>query len=122
MLRTQEDTTGCNSWIATGTKKPLARHASNAERLSGKCENWCATGHKMTQWAIGVPMSEDEDDDEWDDIGESSHCHHQGITGTFCPLCKDTGFIHESVGVRRVWQEPVRSRAQNRLAQMAESV
>jgi hypothetical protein len=38
-------------------------------------------------------------------VGECSHCRHQGITGTLCPLCEDYGFIHESVGVRRCWQE-----------------
>jgi hypothetical protein len=60
----------------------------------------------MTQWATGAPISDDDDDDgEWDNVGECSHCQHQGITGTLCTLCEDYGFIHESVGVRRRWQE-----------------
>jgi hypothetical protein len=57
----------------------------------------------MTQWATSVPVS--DDDDEWDDWGECSNCQHQGISGTLCCMCEDTGFIHESLGVRRVWQE-----------------
>lgn len=69
----------------------------------------------MTRWAAATPVSEDEDDGEWDDWGKCSNCRHQGITGTRCPACEDTGFIHESVGVRRVWQTQVnREQALNR--------
>jgi hypothetical protein len=68
----------------------------------------------MTRWApqSGVPVSDDEDG-EWDDIGECSSCNHRGITGTRCPVCEDTGFIHESIGVRQVWQARVRASARN---------
>jgi hypothetical protein len=59
-----------------------------------------------------VTVSDDEDG-EWDDIGECANCRHQGITGTRCLVCEDTGFIHESVGVRQVWQERVRAAARN---------
>jgi hypothetical protein len=62
----------------------------------------------MTRWAASTPVSDDEDDGEWDDVGECSNCQHQGITGTRCPVCEDTGFIHESVGVRQVWQARLR--------------
>ncbi len=58
----------------------------------------------MTQWATSAPVS-DDDDDGWDDVGECSNCQHRGITGTLCALCEDTGFIHESIGVRQEWQE-----------------
>jgi hypothetical protein len=70
------------------------------------------SAHKMTRWAArsGVAVSDDEDG-EWDDIGECSSCQHRGITGTRCPICEDTGFIHESVGIRQVWRERVRASA-----------
>jgi hypothetical protein len=57
----------------------------------------------MTQWAAGVQVL--DDDHDWDDWGECSNWRHQGITGTLCSMCEDTGFIHESLGVQRVWQE-----------------
>jgi hypothetical protein len=77
----------------------------------------------MTRWASTnrVTVSDDEDG-EWDDIGECGNCDHQGITGTLCPLCEDTGFIHESIGVRRVWQERVRAAAQNVQERMTRSI
>jgi hypothetical protein len=66
-------------------------------------------------------VSNDEDG-KCDDVGECSHCNHQGITGTFCPLCKGTGFMHESLGVHQVWQENVWSTTCNRVAQMASNI
>jgi hypothetical protein len=70
--------------------------------------------HKMTRWASRnvSPVSDDEDG-EWDDVGECPHCRHQGISGTRCPSCEDSGFIHESIGVRQIWQERVRASVQD---------
>lgn len=74
----------------------------------------------MTLSAVqsSIPVSDDEDG-EWDDWGQCSNCQHRGITGTFCPGCEDTGFIHESVNERRVWQSRLRASAQNMREQMA---
>jgi hypothetical protein len=97
-----------NGWKGTVTREPLARHAqvgSTRKRSSA---------HKMTRWASQsrVTVSDDEDG-EWDDVGECSNCRHQGISGTRCPVCEDTGFIHESVGVRRVWRERIQAAARS---------
>jgi hypothetical protein len=54
-----------------------------------------------------VTISDDENG-EWDDIGECPNCDHQGITGTRCSGCEDTRFSQELVRVGRVWQERVR--------------
>jgi hypothetical protein len=74
----------------------------------------------MTLLAVqsSIPVSDDEDG-EWDDWGQCSNCQHRGITGTFCPGCEDTGFIHESVNERRVWQSRLRASAQNMRERMA---
>jgi hypothetical protein len=61
----------------------------------------------MTRWASATLVSEDDDDGEWDAHGQCANCDHCGITGTLCPTCKDTGFIHESRDVRRGWQARV---------------
>mgnify|MGYP000597636446 CR=1 FL=1 len=68
----------------------------------------------MTRWTSErqVTVSDDEDG-EWDDIGQCTSCNHQGITGTRCPVCEDTGFIHESVGVRQVWHDRFRAATRN---------
>jgi hypothetical protein len=71
-----------------------------------------ACAHKMACWASATRVTVDDDDDgEWgDDRGKCSSCDHwditpdRGITDALCPICKDTGFMHESIGVRRVWQ------------------
>jgi hypothetical protein len=96
-----------NGWKETVTREPLARYAlASSERRS--------SAHKMMRWTPENRVSvSDNEDGEWDDIGECANCRHQGITGTQCPVCEDTGLIHESVGVRQVWQERVQAAAQN---------
>jgi hypothetical protein len=56
------------------------------------------------RWASATPVSEDDDDGEWDDHGQCANCNHWGITWTLCPTCEDTRFIHESTGVGQVGQ------------------
>jgi hypothetical protein len=58
----------------------------------------------VTRWASATLVSEDDDNGEWDAHGQCANCDHGGITGTLCPTCEDTGFIHESRDVRRGWQ------------------
>jgi hypothetical protein len=81
--------------------------------------------NKMMRWASTALVSEVDDDGEWDDWddwddwgdwGECSSCNHWVITGTLCPICEDTGFINESIGVRRVCQARL---GQDRAARMS---
>jgi hypothetical protein len=62
------------------------------------------SAHKMTRWAPqnGVPVS-DDDDEAVEARGECPSCLHPGIVGTLCPVCEDTGFMHESRGRHRRW-------------------
>ena len=91
-----------------GRKEPLhdSRWRGTRLRAQGRL-----SAHKMMRWASGnrATVSNDEDNGEWDDIGQCPNCDHQGITGTRCPGCEDTGFIHESIGVRRVWPSRIRA-------------
>ena len=89
-----------------GWKEPLQesrwRGTRRASWLFGKMPERLSA-HKMMRWAAenGVAVSDDEDG-EYDDMGICSICNHRGMMGTYCPGCEDTGFIHESVRVRRV--------------------
>jgi hypothetical protein len=73
-----------------------------------------SNAHNMTLWnpENGVTVSDDEEG-EYDDMGVCSNCNHRGMTGTYCPGCEDTGFVHESVRVRRVWEGRVRTTTRN---------
>lgn len=53
----------------------------------------------MTRWALGskVTISDDEDG-KYDYIGVCLNCNHQGMMGTYCPGCEDTGSVH---GIRQ---------------------
>jgi hypothetical protein len=93
-----------------GRKGPLQESRWRGTRYTGWKEERGSSAHKMTLWApeSGVAVSDDEEG-EYDDMGVCSNCNHRGMTGTFCPGCEDTGFVHESVRVRRVWQGRVRA-------------
>jgi hypothetical protein len=59
----------------------------------------------MTRWASTTPVSDDEESGEREEWGECSNCLHRGLVGTQCPMCEETGFIHESRVERQRWQD-----------------
>jgi hypothetical protein len=92
--------TGMQDW-RNGWKEPFHKSRWRGTRRS----SWLfekmperRIAHKMTRWAAenGVAVSDDEDG-EYDDMGICFNYNHQGMTGTYCPGCEDTGFVHESV-------------------------
>jgi hypothetical protein len=70
---------------------------------------------------VEFPLSDDEDG-KWDNVGECPHCRHRGITGTRCPLCEGTGFIHESAGVRQIWCERLRTAARTQQERLTANI
>jgi hypothetical protein len=102
-----------------GRKGPLQESRWGGTCYTGWKEERGSSAHKMTLWApkSGVAVSDDEKG-EYDDMGVCSNCNHCGMTGTFCPGCEDTGFVHESVRVRRVWHGRVQATTRSIKEQM----
>jgi hypothetical protein len=87
---TQEDTASVTFGDERYEREPLVPKATS--RLSKEL-----SAHKMTRWAPQNGISVSDDDDETaEPRGECPSCYHRGIAGTLCPICEDTGFIHES--------------------------